>query len=161
DNTLDFSGFGGPVTIDLSKTTPQVVNGSLGLTITLQDSQEINAVVDGAYDDAITGNASGDRFYVRSGNDTVTDGGQDTVYFVGSQLGSDVINESTPGNALNFYGFGGSINLDLKQTGAQVLSQGPGSNLTLTLSDPSQFNVVIGSAYSDTIKGNDAPNETL
>src|SRR5206468_3151628 len=78
--------------------------------------------------------------------------------FTGSQFGSDVIEESSSGNFLNFFGFGGAVHLDLKHAGTQVVNP---SGLTLTLSNPLAFSTVIGSAYSDNIVGNDAPYETL
>ena len=61
-----------------------------------------------SFNDSITGNTAGDTFYVGTGNDTFTGGGgADTFFFSGSKLGSDIINESSAGNTLNFYGFGG------------------------------------------------------
>ncbi len=162
-NRLDFSQFGGPVILNLASTAAQTVSsGAARLTLTLQNPAEINALADSPYNDAITGNAAGDAFTVGAGNDTFTGGGgADTFFFGGSQLGSDVINETTTANTLNFYGFDGPINLNLKQAGTQTVSPGAASRLTLTLPNPSAFNAVIGSTFGGTIVGNDDAGETI
>jgi Ca2+-binding RTX toxin-like protein len=93
-NALDFSAFGGPVTINLGSTSPQTVSGASGLTLTLQNPAEINALMDSNFNDHVIGNASGDTFFVGgSGNDTFTGGGgADFFVFSGSRIGSDVLN---------------------------------------------------------------------
>jgi Ca2+-binding RTX toxin-like protein len=166
-NLLDFSQFGGPVAIDLGSTSKQTVNNSSGLALTLQNPSEINALADSIYNDSITGNSAGDQFFVGGGNDTFTGGGGADSFFFGgspfggSALGTDVINETSAVNTLNFYGFDGPVSLNLKQTGTQTVSQGTASNLKLTLSNPSAFNTVIGSTFGGTIVGNDNANETI
>ncbi|HJT76626.1 MAG TPA: MBG domain-containing protein, partial [Gemmataceae bacterium] len=100
------------------------------------------------------------------GDHTITGGGgSDSFFFSGSQLGSDLINEGRTNNTLNFYGFGAPVNLDLSAAntrvspaGTDVFDQGPGN---LTVSDPLAFTTVVGSPYGGTLRGNDAPNETL
>jgi hypothetical protein len=162
-NKLDFTQFGGPVSLELGTTAPQTLGGgTASLTLTLQNVAEINALVDSAYSDNITGNAAGDTFYAGTGNDTFTGGGgADTFFFNGSHLGNDVINEPSSGNTLNFYGFGGPINLNLSQSGAQTLCRSAAANLGLTLTNPLAFNTVIGTPYADVIQGNGAARETI
>ena len=115
-----------------------------------------------AFNDNITGNSAGDTFWVGAGNDTITGGGgPDTINFTGSQLGSDVLNETSTGNTLDFRSFGGPIDLDVGKTGTQILNQTSTSNLSLTLSNPTAFSTVIGTPFADSIVGNNAPNEVI
>jgi hypothetical protein len=159
-NVLDFSQFGGPVTLNLGLTSPQTVSPNYSpLTLVLQNPAEFNAVIDSGLADQITGNSVGDRFYVGGGSPTITGGGgSDAFYFSGGQLGSDVLNESSTGNTLNFYGFGAPASVNLSG-GKTVVSQGPGASLTV--SNPSAFTTVVGSPYGGTVQGNNAANETL
>jgi Ca2+-binding RTX toxin-like protein len=160
-NTLDFSRFGGPVTLNLALSGPQVIDAS-GATLTLANPGAINALVDSAFNDRIIGNKAGDRFYLGAGNDTITGGGgSDSFFFTGSQLGSDTINETSAANSLNFFGFGGPVHLDLNKTGTQVVAQTATSGLSLTLPNPAAFNVVVGSPYSDTILAHQTGNATI
>ena len=163
-NTLDFSAFGSGVTINLASTALQTAVGT-GLSLTLQNPSGINAVVDSAYNDRVIGNTAGDSFYLGSGSDSITGGGgQDSFYFQGTQFGNDTINESSTGNALNFYNFGQGIDLSLQQSEAgvaQTLEPGSANSPTLTLSDPSAFGTVVGTPYADTIVGNAATDETI
>jgi hypothetical protein len=168
-NLLDFSQFGGAVTLNLGSTARQTVSGSSGLALTLQNPTEINALADSNANDNITGNSAGDLFFVGKGNDTFTGGGgADSFFFggnpfAGSALGSDVISEpaTSTSNTLNFYGFDGPVNLNLKLAGTQTVSQTAASNLKLTLPNPAAFNTVVGSTFGGTIVGNDNANESL
>src|SRR5207302_1093772 len=83
--TLDFSAFGGPVSLDLGSAAPQVIaGGKTSLTLTLQSPLEINALVGSAFGDQIISNSGGVRFYLGSGNDSITGaGGADEFYFTG------------------------------------------------------------------------------
>ncbi len=153
-NTLDFSQFGGAVRLDMASTNLQALGN--GLSLTLENPGGLNALIDSASgNDTIIGNNAGDSFYLGAGNDSITGGGgADSFYFSGGQLGSDTINETSTGNTLNFYGFGGPINLNLNQTGTQILDQSAASKLTLTLPNPAAFNSVVGTPYADAIVGN-------
>ncbi len=153
-NTLDFAQFGGAVRLNMASTSIQALGN--GLTVTLVNPGALNALVDSASgNDSIIGNNAGDSFHLGTGNDNITGGGgADSFYFSGSQLGSDTINETSSGNTLNFYGFGGPINLNLNQTGTQILDQSAASKLTLTLPNPAAFNSVVGTPYADAIMGN-------
>ncbi|HVX14299.1 MAG TPA: MBG domain-containing protein [Pirellulales bacterium] len=170
DNTLDFSQFGGPVTLNLGSTVAQVVSktaaGLSMLTLTLDANAAglnpddiaaaIDSVIDSPYNDSITGNSAGNRFFVGAGNDTFTGGGgSDTFFFSGSQLGSDQIDETSTGNTLDFLGMGGPVDVNLSGSadGAQVTSPAAaGTNLSVTLSNPNAFDDVIGTRYGDTLQ---------
>ena len=186
-NTLDFLQYGSGIDVNLGSTLQQSLGGGgashtmVGgtgndtlstaggsLMLTLLDGSEINAVIDSAFNDDITGNSAGDTFYLGARNDTITGGGgSDTFYFSGNNLGSDVLNESgTAGDTLNFYGFGGPIGtaanpFSLSSSATQVLASGASSSLSLTLTNPDAFNTVIASHYADYITGNDDANETI
>ncbi len=159
-NLLDFSQFGGPVTLNLGMTTPQTVSqGYSSLSVIIQDPTLLDSVVDSAYADNITGNSQGDTFYVGSGSDTFTGGGgSDSFFFSGSQFGNDVINETGTNNTLNFYGFGAAVNVNLS-AGDQIVNLGSAGSLTV--SNPVAFTRIVGSPYGGTIQGNNAPNETI
>ena len=63
----------GAINLNLGSTSAQRVGGgSSGLLLTLQNPAEINGVMDTTSNDNVTGNASGDTFYVGTGNDTFT-----------------------------------------------------------------------------------------
>jgi Ca2+-binding RTX toxin-like protein len=162
-NVLDFSRFVTGVSVNLALANAQQVAGPSGLSLTLQTPGEINSFVDSAYADRVTGNASGDTFFVGKGNDTFTGGGgADSFFFNGSQLGIDTINETTTSNTLNFRGFAGPIRLDLtKPAGTQTLNQSAATSLELTLSNPSAFAVIVGSPYGGSITGNNNVSETI
>ena len=91
-------------------------------------------------------------------------GGSDTFFFDGSEIGSPVIDE--PANStsavLNFYDFGGSVNLSLAASEANVPQAVDSTNtsyLHLTLSNPSAFDEAVGSTAGGTIvagSGNDS-----
>ncbi|HWB13177.1 MAG TPA: PKD domain-containing protein [Pirellulales bacterium] len=164
DNTLDFSQFGGPVTLDLGSKSLQTVNEATGLSLLLKTNAGINGVVDSAFDDSVTGDAGNDRFYVGRGNDTFTGGGgSDTYFFSGSQLGHDQINEggtfggvtASSTNRLYFLEFGAPLDVNLNGTAGapQITSTVGGKSwLSVSLSNPNAFNDVVGTRYGDTIQ---------
>jgi hypothetical protein len=154
NDTLDFSQLGGGVTLDMTSSSAQPVSPAAGLTLTVTNPLGITGVVGSAFDNAITGNARDDVFTVGGGNDTITGGGgNDTYVFNADSHGTKVLDE-TPAthNTLNFHAFDGPVNVNLTQTGPQVVS--PGS-LALTLSPPTAFDGLIGSRFADTLVGND------
>ncbi len=154
NDTLDFSQLGGGVTFDMTSAAAQPVSPAAGLTLTVTNPLGITGVVGSAFDNAITGNARDDVSTVGGGNDTITGGGgNDTYVFNAGSHGTKVLDE-TPAthNTLDFHAFDGPVNVNLTQTGPQVVS--PGS-LTLTLSPPTAFDSLIGSRFTDTLVGND------
>ena len=78
-DTLDFSAFLAPVSIDLSVTTPQVLSSG-NLTLTLSDGLGIENVIGGPFADHIAGNARNNQLFGAGGAD-VLDGrdGDDLV----------------------------------------------------------------------------------
>ncbi len=103
--------------------------------------------------------------YMRPGNRTFTGGGgSDAFYFSGSEPGTATLVEGATGNTLNFYGFGGPINVNLSPAEAektQTVGTSYGSSLSLKLSNPSAFSAVVGTPYADTIQGSNAANATI
>jgi Ca2+-binding RTX toxin-like protein len=159
-NTLDFSTLPDAVQIDMGASAPQTV--APGLTLILEDPLTINALIDTPFDDHVVGNGAGNHFFLSAGDDTVFGGsGSDAYYFRGNHLGSDTLVDSATGNALNFLSFGGPVDLDLRNSGLQVVNHGAASSLSLTLPDPMAFSTVIGSSFGDTIIGNNAADQTL
>ena len=154
DDTLDFSQLGGGVTLNMTSAAAQAVSPAAGLTLTVTNPLGITDVIGSAFDNTITGNARDDVFTVGGGNDTITGGGgNDTYIFDAASQGTKVLDETpTTNNTLNFHAFDGPVNVNLTQTGPQVVS--PGS-LTLTLSSPTAFDGLIGSRFDDTLVGND------
>jgi hypothetical protein len=154
--TLDFSAFGGGVTIDLTSAVEQMI--APGLTLTLISPSHVTEVVGTAHGDNIKGNATGDTFRVGAGDNTFTGGGgRDTYYFTGTKLGDNLIGGSSTGNTLNFFGFGTGIVLDLTKSDPQ----GIGTTGSVTLSTPSQFGTVIGTPFADTITANATIGATI
>ena len=129
-----------------------------------------NDIVDGGYgDDLLYGNANNDSLIGGTGNDTLESGagddtvrggaGNDTFVFSGTGLGSDKITETAADggtDVLDFSAFGGTVSLNLGSTSSQTVNAG---NLTLTLSDGSAIENVVGSAYADNITGNSLNNK--
>jgi Ca2+-binding RTX toxin-like protein len=158
-DTLDFSATTTrAVTVDLGNPAAQVVNA--GLTLTLSAGNTIENVKGGALGDTLTGNALNNVIEGGGGDDVLTGGaGNDTFRFdTDNALGSDTIIEN---NAV-IDGAGGidtldfsatttrAVSIDLGIKGEQVVNAG----LTLTLSDGSAIENVIGGSLGDTITGN-------
>jgi Ca2+-binding RTX toxin-like protein len=114
----------------------------------------------GAGNDTLEGSRFNDTFEGGVGNDTLIGlRGNDTYLFVGTQLGSDVVNEAAnvDVDTLDFTNFaGGGVNVDLAVTTARVINAG---DLTLRLSSSTGIENVIGTTASDTIRGNSRGNE--
>jgi Ca2+-binding RTX toxin-like protein len=158
NGTLDFSGLGGPVTVDISSGVTQTISPGI-LTLTLVNPLSIANVIDSAFNDSVHGNSRDNQFTFGAGSSTINGaGGHDSYFFRGSGLGSDLITDSSATNidTLNFLQFaGGPVNINLSLSTPQTVSPG---NLTLTLTDPLAFYNVVGSRYNDVIVGNSNPN---
>jgi Ca2+-binding RTX toxin-like protein len=147
-DTLDFSATTSrSITVDLSKTTAQVVNSALILT--LSSTTTLENVVGGALSDAITGNSLSNVLTGGAGDDTY-------IFDTDLTLGSDTINEAAGG--IDTLDFGGtstrSIAIDLSRATSQVINAG----LTLTLQSGSTVENVIGGTLSDAFTGNSLDN---
>jgi Ca2+-binding RTX toxin-like protein len=86
-DTIDFSGIGYAVTINLGITTPQTVASNL--TLTLADASAVENVTGGIYNDNITGNARNNTLYGGAGNDVIF--GQDGDDFLHGNDGNDTV----------------------------------------------------------------------
>ena len=97
------------------------------------------------------------------GQATLAGGAGDDVYsFFGNPTGAFTVDEIDTGlsdasrDGLDFSGLtSGGVTIDLSDTRAQALAP----DFTLTLTDPLGIENVIGTAHSDTILGNDRPND--
>ncbi len=94
-DTLDFSSFGMPVTINLSNNSQQGVGGGLFLTLT-GFFQNING---SAFNDTITGNTADNIINGGAGNDTLLGGaGSDTL---NGDAGNDILDGGAGSDALD------------------------------------------------------------
>jgi Ca2+-binding RTX toxin-like protein len=124
----------------------------------LSSASGIEAVVGSDYSDTITGNARNNDLEGRGGDDSLSGGGGSDLYrFAGDGLGSDTITESANSDrdSLVFIDFSSAIAIDLTSTSLQTVSSG---NLQLTLSTNTSIEVVQGTAFGDTINGNNRDN---
>ena len=89
-DTLDYSAFTNPVTVDLSTDTAP------GTTAT-SNIAYIENVVGGAGDDTLTGDENANRLTGGPGNDTLAGGGGDDIYVLTPDGGADTITEEAGG----------------------------------------------------------------
>ena len=157
-DTLDFSQFNAPVSVDLSSTAPQALNGGQ-VVLTLSDPTGVENVVGSAFNDSLTGNARDNVLEGGAGDDTLAGGAGDDIYvFAGGNLGKDTIVEApnTGSDTLDFSRFNAAVNVDLANPNDQTVSAG---NLTLNLGNSTAVENVVGSTFNDTILGNASPND--
>ncbi len=170
NNVLDFSSTQESVVqIDLRKQVQQV-NENLSFRLL----SGITDVIGGQADDVLTGNefdnhlmggkgndiligrVGEDKLEGQAGDDILKGGeGYDRYLFVGSQLGSDVIEDSSKQNRLDFSSFNGAVSVDLSNNDHQIVNR---NNLNLRIRPGSQVTDVSGSRYSDIIIGNELDN---
>lgn len=165
----------GAVVLDLSLTSPQVVNGNLSLS--LNDGAVFENAVGGSQNDVLTGNAQAnsldggagndllsgaggnDVLTGKAGNDSLLGGpGDDTYAFdADSALGVDSLSEEI-NDGVDTLSFSGSttktITLNLSLTSAQLVN----TNLTLMLNRADGFENVIGGSLADVLNGNSLGN---
>ena len=163
-DTLDFSQLGAPLALDLTSTAPQAfrtdkqdATSPTALTLTLSDGRGIENVVGTAFSDTITGNARDNAIEGGGGDDTLAGGpGSDTYVFAGTGLGSDTVTEAADADSdtLDFSAFDAPLNLDMALTTPQAF----GAGLTLTLTDGSGLENVVGTGFADVILGNGRDN---
>jgi len=109
---------------------------------------------DGA--DQLFGDAGNDLLFGESGNDMLDGGtGDDGFAFPGSSLGNDMVSDSGGEDYLDFGLIGNAVNIDLRSTATQTVASG---DLVLTLGSGTAFEIVVGSAFDDTLIGNSADN---
>ena len=174
-SALDFSGFGGPATINLSLSTAQFVKSGT-LTLNLSNGGVIENVIGSDYADVITGNSLANHLDGGEGNDTINGGdgsdsliggagadslaggsGHDTYVFAVNS-GADTVDESGGGtDTLDFSTLPTSralsVNLGLSSTALIVAT-----SATLTFTG-AEIENVIGGAGNDTIIGNSTANK--
>ncbi|MFN0056255.1 MAG: ELWxxDGT repeat protein [Planctomycetales bacterium] len=161
---LNFAATTLAVTVDLSRTAPQTVNGNL--TLALSNDDAIEKVTGGGQNDVLIGNLLANLLTGGSGNDTLTGlagddilaggAGNDTYLFdAGTSLGSDSLQESAGADTLDFSAtttMGVSVNLSL------ATAQTVNDNLTLTLGSASAFENVTAGSGDDALIGNALAN---
>ncbi|MBX3415528.1 MAG: hypothetical protein KF708_22785 [Pirellulales bacterium] len=172
---IDFSGFsGGAITINIGITTEQTVGTNT--KITLSTTSSIEDVTGTNLADSITGNSrpnwlegkgAADTLIGLGGDDTLEGGGGndsmvggsgiDTYLFIGTNQGSDTIDEGTgdDGDRLDFGAFGAGITLHLGITSLQAI----GGSTSITLLDSAGLEHFYGSNHAEHITGNDRPND--
>jgi hypothetical protein len=164
NDTVDFAGM--PVglgTWDMTQSSLQSLsNGLLLLSVrrssldsSVGDIEEVRGT---KFNDALIGNALDNRFELLSGDDTVDGGlGSDIYVMRGSNLGIDTISDE-PGNAgrdtLDFVGLDGPVAIDLSLTTPQSQL----GLITVILSNGSVIENVIGTSFSDILRGNSLDN---
>lgn len=141
-NTVDYSHDPAGVTVDLSAGT---ATDGWGGSDTLTNIQN---VIGSAYDDVITGNSSSNILIGGDGNDTLSGGGGDNTLDGGS--GDNVLDGGTGTNTVDYSHDPGSAYVDLLDGYAY---NGYGGFDTLT-----NFQNVVGSAFGDTIIGDNSDN---
>jgi hypothetical protein len=152
-NTLDYSAYSTPVTVDLSAGTATGVGGSVQNILTLRG---------GAGDDSLTGNATGYTIFVASpGNDTVTGlpSSSNFLYNADANGSADSTWSVTAQNSgtLTFFGaataFSGVQNLAGAGTGADafVFADGAGVDGSIQGSGQTLTNTLNYAAYSTTV----------
>lgn len=159
NDTLDFSGFDTAVIIDLAMTSQTLASG--GLQLTLGDPLEIENVIGSRHSDTIFGNDLDNM--LRSGgatsiNETLAGrGGDDRYVLVDSDAGAVTITEQVDqgSDTVDFSEFGVGVTANLGITTLQLLRAG---GVTLTLTDASGIEDVVGSPHDDVLTGNALDN---
>ncbi|MCY2968767.1 MAG: M36 family metallopeptidase [Planctomycetota bacterium] len=145
------------IAVDLSRTTTQVVNSNLSLT--LSSNSVFENVIGGSLNDTLTGNGLTNTLTGGPGNDVLAGGAGDDIYPFDAdiQQGSDTISDGA-GSGIDLVDFTStttkSVTLNLGLTTAQVVN----SNLTLTLSAGSEIENVTGGSLNDVLTGNGLAN---
>lgn len=163
-NALNFSGRPLGVKIDLENTNVQTY-GSDGSKLRLISNRVATGVWGSAYNDDIRGSrhinflsgGSGDDIIEgRGGSDTIWLGyGNDQVVYAGNgHLGTDTFDYTLDYNTLNFMELSRGVKVDLAIADTQLVASG----LKLNFKSSTAFYRVLGSAFNDSLKGNDLLN---
>jgi Ca2+-binding RTX toxin-like protein len=165
-DTLDFSNFSGPITVDIGKTSANSF-GSAG-SLTLSTSTGIEDVYGTAGNDYLFGNSRENHLYGQGGRDTLEgragndtlDGGADSDKYVfgAGSLGTDTINEAANSDtdSLDFTGMTHGVGVDLGKAGSNYAVSN--TDLNLSLSNDTAIENVYGTNYDDKIVGNSRDN---
>jgi len=174
-DALSFSTSASAVSIDLSLTTDQVVNGFLIVTLssdtafenlvggagndTLIGNSAKNAITGGGGNDLLSGLSNDDMLTGSNGDDQLIGGaGNDTYLFdTDAGLGADTIDESGGGSAdlLDFTSTTTiGVSVDLLVASVQTIN----ANLTLALGGGTAIENLTGGSGNDLLIGNDLNN---
>ena len=110
-------------------------------------------LIGGTGNDTILAGPGDDYLYDGSGSDSLVGGGGNDTFVFGPDAGgrATVVDGSNTRNTLDFSAFAAGVNLDLRAAGPQAVSPGL---LSLTLTNPSSIDQVVGSSFPDRILGN-------
>ena len=156
--TINFVGTSADVVLNLGLTTPQVVNGSL--TLTLASATTFDNLIGGDGNDTLTGNSGANSLTGGAGDDLLAGGtGNDTYVFDADLiLGSDTIDEAV-GAGTDLLSFSltttTAVTMSLGTLGSQVVV--PGKLSVTLLSDAAIENMTSGS-LGGTFTGNSLAN---
>jgi Ca2+-binding RTX toxin-like protein len=165
------------VAVNLSLTSPQIVNSKLTLMLSAGDVIEnvtgssqgdtllgnglANLLNGGAGNDSLQGAAGNDTLIGAAGNDSLAGGDGDDLYVFDADaaIGSDTLTEATtPGSGIDLVDFSTTtsyaVTVDLSLTTAQVVA----SNLTLTFSSGESLEMIVGTNRNDVLRGNSRDN---
>jgi Ca2+-binding RTX toxin-like protein len=145
------------VNVDLRNTAAQVVTEG-NLTLTLTNATAFENIIGGSLGDSLTGNTLNNVLTGGGGNDSLNGGaGNDTYLFdTDLVLGRDTLTDTSGVDTLNFARTSTkAVNVDLSNTAAQVVTEG---NLTLTLTNATTFENIIGGSLGDRLTGNTLNN---
>ena len=171
-DTLDFGPLDRGVTVNLNTTSSQTVAANF-LSLSLSSATKfenvngtncVDVITGNGLDNYLRGHGNNDRLIGGAGmdrleggaGDDVLEGGADSDYYVfsGGSLGSDVIDDSSTSNGLDFRLSYLGVNVNLTTSSKRTIN----SNLSLTIKKPANITAVYGSEMNDLILGNDRDN---
>jgi Ca2+-binding RTX toxin-like protein len=171
-DTLDYSGLGHIINVDLEKTftgsNPENAMLFAGTALRLFNNTAIENVISSDFGGMMRGNSRDNHFVGgdgrdtmagRGGNDLLEGGaGSDTYEFNGGNLGFDEIIEAANADRdeLSFNQFATGVTVDLARFGSDLAVDS--ADLRLRLSNDAAIEDVFGSPFSDTILGNSRDN---
>ena len=153
-DTIDFTGTGLNVTMNLSLATAQVVNSNLNLT--LLDGNAIENLVGGSRNDLLIGNALANTLTGAAGNDDLQgQTGDDTYVFnASSTIGTDKVTDSAGIDTLDFRRSTRGVTVDLGRSTEQVVN----TSLKLLLSSGTSIENALGGTSDDILVANSLDN---
>src|SRR5262249_29743508 len=166
-DTLDFTGFGAPVSLDLANPAVQVVSPA-NLTLQLSSDKGVEDVFGTRFDDVLKGNTRDNLLWGGPGGNDRLEGadGNDTFLFEDSAVGTTTV---VAGAGMDMLDFGGStpspwhtfttrttgVTVDLSKVGT---AQAVGSGLSLVLTAEDMENVTGSYVASNYLTGNSLNN---
>ncbi|MCY2962322.1 MAG: M10 family metallopeptidase C-terminal domain-containing protein [Planctomycetota bacterium] len=157
-DTVNFSATTGKsILLDLSLTSPQVVNSNL--TLALSAGDVVENLTGGSLNDVLTGNGLANTLIGGPGNDLMTglDGNDAYLFDADVALGSDTIVETSTGGT-DIINFTGTTTLTVTLNLSSIVTQVVNAKLSLTLSAGDGIENLIGGALNDLLTGNSLPN---